>query len=147
MSDLLKSLMEYNGRLDDIEKRLGSIDNMLISHDDLKKITPKYAGFVYDNSIEIATIFQNENVTVTYGIWHKKYEYYPLHCHYESNEYLIAVAGSFNTEMGGVTTLLKKGDQMLVPTGKPHVVVSLEDESEMFGICIPPEKVYLRPRG
>jgi quercetin dioxygenase-like cupin family protein len=147
MSELLKKLMESNEIIDNVTGKLVKIDKMLIDHDNLQKIVPKYAGFIYDDSVEVVTIFQNDNVTITYGVWRKKDTSYPFHCHNESNEYLIVINGSFNVDLEGENHILTKGQELFVPMNKMHGCTALEINSEMFGICIPPEKAYLREKG
>ena len=144
MSDMLKKLMASNGILDHVSERLESLDKMLTKHDDMTKIVPKFAGFVYDQNVELATIFQNENVTVSYGIWRKLDAVYPIHSHKESDEYLIVISGSFEIVINGKKTILMRGQGTFVPMGQEHLVTALEANSEMFGICMPPEKAYLR---
>jgi quercetin dioxygenase-like cupin family protein len=39
---------------------------------------------------------------------------------------------------------MQKGECISLPVGMIHTCVPLEDESQMFGICIPPEEAYLQ---
>ena len=46
--------------------------------------------------------------------------------------------------INGKKTILMRGQGTFVPMGQEHLVTALEANSEMFGICMPPEKAYLR---
>lgn len=144
MDGALTKLFENNLKIDKINDRLARIGNILLEPNDIKKVVPKYAGFVYDDSIEICTLYQSEDATVTHGVWHKKGFEYPNHCHECSVEHLIPLKGSFSVAYCGTRTTIRKGDYLIIPVGEPHICVSLEDESEMLAICIPPEPAYSR---
>jgi quercetin dioxygenase-like cupin family protein len=143
MNDLAK-LRESNLKIDAVNKRLDALGHMLVDSSALKHLTPKYAGFVYDDSIDITTVFQSDNCTVTLGVWHKKDQSYPEHCHKESIEYLICMQESFIVKFDKYTRIISKGECVSVPINMVHSCIPLEDESEMFGICIPPEPAYVQ---
>ena len=140
---VLDKLRESNLKIDVVNERLDALSLMLVNSSDLKYMTPKYAGFIYDNSIDITTMFQSNTTTITLGVWHKKSQIYPEHSHKDSIEYLICLNGSFSVKFSFCNRIVKKGECVSLPVNVIHSCTSLEDESEMLAICIPPEKAYL----
>jgi len=104
-----------------------------------------YGGLTFDKDIDIDTIYESENVTITRGIWHKAGQIYPNHKHAQSVEYLICTEGKFIVNFLYGTRLMSQGECMTIPLGVDHSVIPMEDESKMLGICIPPEIAYLMP--
>ena len=145
MNDLAK-LRESNLKIDAVNKRLDALGHMLVNSAVIKKFVPKFAGFNFaDNSIEVTTVFQTDNVTVTLGIYHKKNIEYPEHCHKDSVEYLIPMKGSFLVKFDNKNTAtISKGENVLMQIGCLHTCTALEDESELLAICIPPEVAYMQ---
>jgi len=142
--EAIEKLNQTNLRLEDIGKRLSVLNNLFLETDILKSIEPKYAGFIYDDSIEVSTVFQSPNVTVTYALWKYKNKAYPEHQHHDSVEYLIILSGSFLVKFNDTSRIMTKGECLSLPVNIVHTCISLEDMSEMIGICIPPEKAYQR---
>jgi mannose-6-phosphate isomerase-like protein (cupin superfamily) len=138
---ILFSLTSNNKIFDKIASRLDSLK--ILFKDDPEEIKPQPFGFTLDDSIVAATVYQTDDVTVTKGIWLHANVDWPLHCHVDSAEYLIVTAGSFLVNINGVEKILAKGECQVVPLGVKHSVRSLEDNSKMLGICIPPEIAYL----
>ena len=65
MNDLAK-LRESNLKIDAVNKRLDALGQMLVNSSIVRKFVPKFAGFNFaDDSIEVTTVFQTDNVTVT----------------------------------------------------------------------------------
>lgn len=144
MDDLAK-LRESNLKIDAVNKRLDALGHMLVNSSILTKFIPKFAGFDFaEHSIEVTTIFQTENITVTLGIYHIKDVEYPEHCHKESVEYLIVMKGSFLIKFGRGSRIVAKGECVSLNIGCLHTCTALENESEILAICVPPEKAYLQ---
>ena len=144
MNDLAK-LRESNLKIDAVNKRLDALGQMLVNSSIVRKFVPKFAGFNFaDDSIEVTTVFQTDNVTVTLGIYHKKNIEYPEHCHNESIEYLIPMKGKFLVKFDGLQAIISKGENVRLEIKCIHTCVALEDESELLAICIPPEKAYMQ---
>jgi ethanolamine utilization protein EutQ (cupin superfamily) len=110
---------------------------------DLKRTVLKGEGFTFNDSIELVTIYQNDTITITYGIWRKANHIMPEHIHCDSVEHLLCTAGSIVVEYEGNKCILNKGDCLTIPKGISHTATSLEDNSILFAICIPPENAYL----
>ena len=147
VGELLENLVESNKRLDNVHLRLAGISSLLGLA--LEQVTPLDRGAYIDGNIgvDIVTVFQTEESTILYGIWKKANSCYPDHFHGESLEYLIVDKGRFTVKTAFGFRVLSKGDCMSLPIGVGHSVTSLEDDSRLMAICIPPEPAYKIPEG
>jgi quercetin dioxygenase-like cupin family protein len=142
MTDLAK-LRESNLKIDAVNKRLDALGHMLVNSSAVTKFIPKFAGFDFaEHSIEVTTVFQTENITVTLGIYHIKNVEYPEHCHKESIEYLIVMKGVFLIKFGKGSRIISKGECVSLDIDCLHTCTALENESEIIAICVPPELAY-----
>lgn len=137
----LEQLKNNNFTLDCTIERLKKL------FDDSKTVFKQnsYGGLTFQDTIEVDTLYESENVTVTRGIWHKKGQTYPNHKHSDSIEYLICTQGKFIVNFAYGMRIIGKGECMSIPIETIHSCTPLEDESKMLGICIPPEQAYLMP--
>ena len=142
--NFLESIIHTNAKLENVSTRLDLLTKVFDNKEVVSQMVPKYAGFIYNDNIEVATVFQSENTTITYVLWKLSHLTYPAHKHIESIEYLIVISGSFLVKFGEASRIMIKGECISLPIGCIHSCTSLEDMSEMFGICIPPEQAYKR---
>ena len=141
-STILESLVRNNKVIDNVNKRLDSLKVLFSSSPELS-FTTNPRGFVYSDSVEAVTVYQNKDVTITIGTWGKEGDLWPDHCHADSLEFLIVTRGNFLVKIGSIPRFMGRGECATVPLGKNHSVTSLEKDSQMIGICIPPEMAYL----
>jgi len=146
MSEIVDILIKNNEKMEKISKRLDLINKMFANDKNITKIKPNTEGFVYDSSIEIINVYEEKDINIVYGIYHKKNIEYPLHSHNKSLEVLFVTKGSFSIDILGETKILKLGNSIVVPMGICHLITPLEDESIMFAACIPPEIAYSKEK-
>ena len=144
MSILLDKLQTTS---DSMDKTFARLSRLGIMFKQKENITTTGDGFSIDNDIEIKTIYEDAFCNITNCIWHKAHKLYPLHCHNDSFEYLTVTNGSFLVSFGSASRIVKKGECVSLPTSVQHSVMSLEDESSMLALCIPPEKAYSTCKG
>jgi quercetin dioxygenase-like cupin family protein len=135
------SLRSSNTRLDAVNKRLDNLKLLfnMAPIDDLQVVS---AGFT-SKGIDGLTVFQNEDATVTLGTWKFKSTIWPDHCHSDSLEYLIVTRGTVLVRFGEASRIMGRGECAAIPRGLKHSVQALEDDSQILGVCIPPEIAYL----
>ena len=142
MSDIIKTLTENSKKLEYVSERLKNLRVMWEATEIANKLKTNKTGFVYDD-IEIETVYQDDECTVTYGVFNLVDKVYPTHSHKDSVEYLIVTRGKFAIHFGGGIRIMKRGDCLSLPPNTPHNNIALETNSKIFGFCIPPEKAYL----
>ena len=145
MKDFEKILREHGSRVDNVAEKAEAINCMFGCK--TENITPRYGGFgIANGAVEILTVFQTEDITVTRGVWAKKGDAFPIHCHKESIEYLIVTKGKFCVKFndGVGSRILGRGECASIPLGMQHSSIAMEDGSEMFAVCVPPERAYLK---
>jgi quercetin dioxygenase-like cupin family protein len=138
---ILETLTNSNKKLDSVTKRLDTL-KALFENTPIYIINPREDGFVLANTIEAHTILQSGDVSVTQGIWAKAGDIWPEHLHKSSVEYLIVARGRFLIKLGDVPRTMGMGECASVPMGLKHSVIAIEDNSQMIGICVPPEYAY-----
>lgn len=144
MSEILDKLFKTNIRIDLVNEKLKNVAKILSHPDqDLNIVTTKPEGILFNNTIDLTTIYQNNEITITYGIWKFAHHAMPEHIHHDSLEYLICTKGSVAIKIAENIYTLKVGDYFMIAKGINHLVTSLEDDTMVFAICIPPEKAYL----
>jgi quercetin dioxygenase-like cupin family protein len=96
------------------------------------------------NTIEIQTVFKAKIVSITSAYFKENGAQYPVHYHKGIIEYLLCLKGSF-----GITLphngyrILKERECAKIPADIMHAAISLEDNSELLGICLPAEPAYV----
>ena len=100
------------------------------------------------NNINTSTVFESEKCSVTIAYCPDDGSEYPIHCHDGIIEYLICLKGSF-----GITLphngyrILKEQECAKIPADVMHSSISLEQNSELMGICLPKEPAYTSCKG
>ena len=142
MSEVTEKLKPSIKTFDDVLIKLETLRKIFLHPKDLENITYQQKGFVYSGDITISTVYQDKNITVTIGTFCKKDAVYPYHVHSDSIEYLIVSQGKFVIKFDDGVVFKTRGECMSVPNGVRHSCMSLEDNSIMVAICIPPERAY-----
>ena len=141
MSDLLEVLVENNGKIDKVNKKLDLFKNLFSM--DIKNTDLMRDNYLSLNNIEIRSIYQDDTLNIVVGLYKFDKTTFHEHVHENSVEYLIVTKGEFLVKFGNNTSReLKRGDLAVIKQNEKHTVIALEDNSEMFAICIPPEKAY-----
>jgi quercetin dioxygenase-like cupin family protein len=138
---VLENLNKNNKALDNITTRLDSL-KLLFDSTPINNIATKPTGFELYTTIEAHSIFQTEDVTVTEGIWTHSGDFWPDHSHQDSVEYLIITKGKVLLKIEGVPRVMLRGECASIPRGVRHSVTSIDDNSHILGICVPPEMAY-----
>jgi mannose-6-phosphate isomerase-like protein (cupin superfamily) len=139
-SRIIEIIKENSKKIEKATNRLDCLATLFNAPE--SKFTTKNGGFCYEDNIEASTVFQTEDTTVTLAIWKKAQAVYPVHCHKDSVEYLMVIKGSFLLKFGGAVRIMSKGECASIPAGVDHTVTSLEGDSQMLAVCIPPEIAY-----
>ena len=139
----LEQMAENSRKLDAVQKRLQTMFSVQPPLVEVREL----GGVTFDKSIEVETVFETPAVTVTKCICPTKGLVYPLHSHENSKEYLICVSGSFIITFESGSKPVAKGDCVSIPLGVQHSSTSLEPNSVLLGICIPPEGAYISLSG
>jgi len=138
---ILENLKKSNAIINKVTKRLDILADLFQLSKDKIIETPE--GFNLNNLIEVKTLFQNGSTTISLGIWKKRNVNWPTHIHKNSIEYLVVIKGKFLLKIDEEVRSMVKGDCASIPLGVKHSCVSLEDDSQIIGICIPPEEAYI----
>lgn len=142
MSEILDKMATINKKYDSSLTRLDAIRKLFLHPLELDDISYMKKGFIYSGDIEINTIYQDNHSTITLGLFRKRDSLYPYHVHSDSVEYLIIARGKFVIKFDDGVVFKTVGECMSVPQGIRHSCMSLEDDSLVIGLCIPPEDAY-----
>ena len=140
MAEILEQLVKSNISIDKTNRRLAALKVLFdIENGDLEV---EKNGFNISKYAEANCLFENPDVNVTLGVWKKDKVTWPNHSHANIEEYLIVTRGRFILHLDEAVRIMERGECARIPVGVVHSVISLEDDSQMLGICIPPESAY-----
>jgi len=109
---------------------------------DISKVKKHESGFIYDESIEIKSVFESDDTTITYTIFHDSGVSYPKHKHENSIEYLIVTSGSVLISTTNFSRKLDVGECSSIKCEDLHEVKSLVKQTKLIAICVPAEQAY-----
>ena len=139
--------MEIKEVLNGLQERQTTVSDLI----DLGQVLVKVNGrrrLQMEHNIEVDTVFESEEVSVTLAYCPKEGAEYPVHCHTGIVEYLICLKGSF-----GITLphngyrILKEKECAKIPPNVLHSSISLEPNSNIMGVCLPQEPAYTACKG
>ena len=139
--------MEIKAVLNNLQNRQQTIKDLINLGQVLVKNNGRRRLAINDN-IDVSTVFESEDVSLTIASFSDEGAEYPEHCHEDIIEYLICLKGSF-----GITLphngyrILKDTECAKIPRSTMHSCVSLESDSELLGICLPAEMAYTACKG
>jgi len=67
----------------------------------------------------------------------------PLHCHESSDEFIVMIEGRLLLMLADSQRILVKGDLDKIPSGTPHSVTPLTDDTKAVVVCSPPDQAIL----
>src|SRR5574343_20581 len=143
----IEKINASNIKIDAVNKRLDALRKMLIDKSRFNEIIPNLLGFDISSDTSIVTVFQNDDITITYGEWKNSNSVYPSHCHSESLEYIICITGKLLIKFGDneqESIIISKGECFKIPIGMRHSCKSLDMNTSVIAICVPPEEAYMK---
>jgi len=134
---LLQQTQKILSRLDSVNDKLDAVRVLFDVHPEA------VAADVFKvNGIAVDTLFDSDNFTVTRAIYNDPTKALPIHAHENVVEYLIITRGRFILKLDEHVRMMNTGDCASIPPGAKHTTIATTPESEVIGVCIPPEIAY-----
>ena len=132
--------------IDAIREALDRIDSAVEKMDALQSLfnaPPKYdEKGVRILGVKLDNVYEDANSTITIAKYNEVTDALPMHIHNNSVQCLMVSKGKFLLKIDSGIRIMQKGDCALIPQGVQHTTAALEKDSEIIGICIPPENAY-----
>ena len=138
-SALLESLLKNNALLDSVSSRLDILKGMY----NVPGVEAVDRGFTICGGMNSTTVFQSNECTITLDVFKRAGYQWPKHEHNDSIEHLMVIKGSFSIDIDGYKCVISKSDCITILPRSTHTAIALEDDSQMIGVCIPPERAYI----
>jgi quercetin dioxygenase-like cupin family protein len=141
-TQILERLHSNSRMFDNVSLRLDALQH-LFRGDRSVELQPTETGFYLNKDVSLTTVFQTEDTTVSLAVFTHKGVHFGFHKHNLNVEYVIVTRGSFMINIAGTCRLMKRGECAAFPKGVVHSGESMEDDTQVLAICVPPEPAYV----